>query len=48
VAGAGGGEEAGRLGLTAEKKPKPKPSALIPCWNRNPYPKQGLGVILIE
>jgi hypothetical protein len=37
--------EAGRLELTAERK-KPKPSSVIPCWNENPYPNQGLGVIL--
>jgi hypothetical protein len=32
--GAGGGEEAGRLGPMAEKKTKP--SSVIPCWNENP------------
>jgi hypothetical protein len=38
--GVGGWVEAGRLERLREKK-KPKPSSVIPCWNENPYPKQG-------
>jgi hypothetical protein len=48
AAAAGGeGNPPRRLWLLVEKKQRnPKPRSLIPCWKLNPYPNQGLVVIL--